>query len=66
MAKEVLATKMGELAKAVNALPESWGAISAVYGPTVEKDDTLGLIIGWTSVDVSPPIRLRRNCLDEH
>ncbi|KZT70174.1 hypothetical protein DAEQUDRAFT_737635 [Daedalea quercina L-15889] len=49
--KATLETKLDELAKMVNALPESWGAISAVWGPTVERDDTLGLIIGWTSVD---------------
>lgn len=52
--KEVLEAKMDELAKTMNALPKSWGMVSAVWGPTVEKDDTLGLIIGWTSVDVSP------------
>ena len=54
VSKEVLETKVEELVKTVNALPESWGAISAVWGPTVEKHDTLGLVIGWTSVDVSP------------
>ncbi|KAH9843027.1 uncharacterized protein C8Q71DRAFT_735609 [Rhodofomes roseus] len=51
VSKETLETKLDELAKAVNALPESYGAISAVWGPTVEKADTLGLIIGWTSVE---------------
>ncbi|CCM05047.1 uncharacterized protein FIBRA_07249 [Fibroporia radiculosa] len=49
--KEVLEQQVGLLAATVNGLPEHWGAISAVWGPTVERDDTFGLIIGWTSVD---------------
>jgi len=49
--KEAVEAKLVELVTAANSLPESWGAISAVWGPTVEKPDTLGLIIGWTSVD---------------
>jgi len=51
VSKETLENRLDGLVKAVNGLPESYGAISAVWGPTVENDDTLGLIIGWTSVD---------------
>lgn len=58
VSKETLESKLDQLAKTVNSLPESNGAISAVWGPTVEKDDTLGLIIGWTSVDVSSPVTI--------
>ncbi|KAI0933594.1 hypothetical protein AcW1_005382 [Taiwanofungus camphoratus] len=49
--KEKVEELVDALAKAVDALPAEWGEISASWGPTVEKDDVLGLMIGWTSVD---------------
>lgn len=51
--KEKVEERLNALVTTVNGLPEKWGAISAVWGPTVEDSNTLGLIIGWTSVDVS-------------
>jgi len=49
--KEKVESKVAELVNAASSLPEKWGGLAAVWGPTVEKSDTIGLIIGWTSVE---------------
>ncbi|KAI1784056.1 hypothetical protein LXA43DRAFT_902359 [Ganoderma leucocontextum] len=50
--KDTLETLVDELSKGANAAPASaGGAISAAWGPAVEKDDLLFLIIGWPSVE---------------
>ena len=40
------------IAKAMVAAGEAYGVVDAAWGPTVEKENTVGLFIGWTSVDV--------------
>ena len=50
--KNTLEGLVDDLAKAVNAAPKSAGAILAAWGPIVEKDNSIALVIGWTSIDV--------------
>ncbi|KAM5542616.1 hypothetical protein V8D89_003577 [Ganoderma adspersum] len=49
--KDTLEELVEELSHAVNISPPESGAVSAAWGPSVEKDDVFFLIIGWTSVD---------------
>ena len=62
--KDTLEELVEELSRAVSISPPESGAVSAAWGPSVEKDDVFFLIIGWTSVDVSglgfSCLRLRR------
>ena len=53
--KDTLEELVQELAKAANDSPPESGAVSAAWGPCVEKDDVFFLTIGWTSVEVSAP-----------
>ncbi|KAI0637416.1 hypothetical protein C8Q77DRAFT_1097451 [Trametes polyzona] len=39
------------IAKAMVAAGDAYGVVDAAWGPTVEKENTVGLFIGWTSVD---------------
>ena len=54
--KAALEVLVQELSVAIGAAPKGAGAISPVWGPIVERENDLGLFIGWTSVDVSAPI----------
>ena len=54
--KDTLEELIEELAKAANDSPPESGAVSAAWGPCVEKDDVFFLTIGWTSVEVSVPL----------
>ncbi|KAH9934989.1 uncharacterized protein B0H18DRAFT_979310 [Fomitopsis serialis] len=60
VSKEILENQLDGLVKAVNGLPESHGAISAVWGPTVEDDDTLELDTArqahWNAVKTVPDL----------
>lgn len=47
--KEELEAVLGELSKAIAAAPV---AVSPVWGPLVEKENTWALFIGWTTVEV--------------
>ncbi|EJF62632.1 hypothetical protein BD309DRAFT_859313 [Dichomitus squalens] len=49
--KDALEGLVDDLATAMNAAPKSAGVILAAWGPTVEKDDLIALVIGWTSID---------------
>jgi len=49
--KEKVETIGSSLMNLMNELGDKGGVISAVWGPTVEKDDTIAFIIGWTSVE---------------
>ncbi|KZT11601.1 uncharacterized protein LAESUDRAFT_720850 [Laetiporus sulphureus 93-53] len=51
VSKATVEAKTKELVANANKLPAEWGVISAVWGRVVEKDDTLALVIGWTSVE---------------
>ncbi|KAI0654789.1 hypothetical protein C8Q70DRAFT_925142 [Cubamyces menziesii] len=48
--KSELEQLVDTLAKAIGAAGEAKGVYSPAWGPTVEKDNVLGLFIGWSSV----------------
>ncbi|KZT11600.1 uncharacterized protein LAESUDRAFT_711057 [Laetiporus sulphureus 93-53] len=46
VSQTTIGEKTNELVAIANALPAEWGVISAVWGPIVEKDDAIAMIIG--------------------
>ena len=50
--KSELEQLVDTLDKAIGAAGEAKGVYSPAWGPTVEKDNVLGLFIGWSSVQV--------------
>ncbi|CCM05036.1 uncharacterized protein FIBRA_07238 [Fibroporia radiculosa] len=49
--KENVAEKVKTLVESPHSLQEDLGLISAFWGPVVEKENTLALIVGWKSVE---------------
>ena len=50
--KPALEVLVRELVQAVSAALPSAGAISPCWGPVAEKENVIGLLIGWTTVEV--------------
>ncbi|KAI0781366.1 hypothetical protein BD413DRAFT_504828 [Trametes elegans] len=51
VSKGTLEQTVDTLTKEMNAAGDSEGVVYATWGPTVEKDDTVTIIIGWQSVE---------------
>lgn len=61
--KEKKAELQGLVEVLVGAVTGGEGVVDALWGSVVERPNTVAMLIGWTSVEVSPVQRIRRPLL---